>query len=170
MLRFMASTLRIGLAAWTYLDVVPGLPVPEELDDGLLVPPVPALPLWPPLRPTSGRSAPYRWRVRAGRSRARGYRGCEIPGIRNCYKAYLLVPLLLPDPLPIVPLLPDGLDGLVLPPVVAPEPEPPFSSRMHFSRSAPLMVAHLAGTSVDDPVEELPVVPPDVPLPLEPDV
>ena len=139
------------------------------MDDGLLVPPVPALPLWPPLRPTSGRSAPYRWRVRAGRSWARGYRGCEIPGIRNCYKAYLLVPLLLPDPLPIVPLLPDGLDGLVLPPVVAPEPEPPFSSRMHFSRSAPLMVAHLAGTSVDDPVEE-PVVPPDVPLPLEPDV
>ena len=90
---------------------------------------------------------------------------------------YLLVPLPLPLPLPLPdmpPPLPDGLDGdvglvelplpLVLPLPVAPEPA--RSSLMHFSRSAPVMAAHLAGTSV----EELPLAPVPGEVPLEPDV
>ena len=103
---------------------------------------------------------------------------------RNClltYFLYLLVPL--PLPLPDMPPLPlpdvDGLgdgdvglvEGLVeLPLPVAPEPEPARSSRMHFSRSSPVMVAHFAGTSVDEPAAEPPLVPVLPEVPLEPDV
>jgi hypothetical protein len=84
----------------------------------------------------------------------------------------LLLPLLPPDmpPLPLLdaPPLPDGLDGevglVLLPLPVAPEPA--RSSRMHFSRSSPVIVAHLAGTSVD----ELPLAPVLGEVPLEPDV
>jgi hypothetical protein len=63
----------------------------------------------------------------------------------------------------------DGeVDGL-LPLPVAPEPAPLRSSRRHFSRSVPVMAAHLAGTSVEAPVAELPLVP-LAPVLLEPDV
>jgi hypothetical protein len=106
----------------------------------------------------------------------------------NCL--YLVVPLPLAPPLPdMPPPLPDvdgldgdvdGLDGEVdglgdgevdglLPLPVAPEPAPLRCSCRHFSRSMPVRAAHLAGTSVEAPVAELPLVP-LAPVLLEPDV
>lgn len=129
---------------------------------------------------------------------------CEerLPGItrnprpnRNCFRSnclYLVVPLPVVPPLPDMPPLPgvDGLDGEVdglvdgevdgllpeRPPLpVAPEPAPLRSSRRHFSRSVPVRLTHLAGTSVEAPVAELPLAPelpvvPLAPVLLEPDV
>jgi uncharacterized membrane protein len=126
---------------------------------------------------------------------------CEerLPGItrnprpnRNCFRTnclYLVVPLpLVPPldmPLPDVEGLDGEVDGLVdgevdgllpvRPPLpVAPEPAPLRSSCRHFSRSVPVRLTHLAGTSVEAPVAELPLAPelPVVPLApvLEPDV
>ncbi|HET7298520.1 MAG TPA: hypothetical protein VFI89_07380, partial [Burkholderiales bacterium] len=88
----------------------------------------------------------------------------------------MVVPLPVVPPLPDMPPLPgvDGLDGEVdglvdgevdgllpvRPPLpVAPEPAPLRSSCRHFSRSVPVRVAHLAGTSVEAPVAELPLAP-----------
>jgi hypothetical protein len=60
----------------------------------------------------------------------------------------------LPDMLP----LPD-VEGLVKPPLA---PESPLrASSRHFSRSAPVRAAHFAGTSVEEPLAELPLVPLD---------
>jgi hypothetical protein len=74
----------------------------------------------------------------------------------------------------------DGeVDGLLpeRPPLpVVPEPAPLRSSCRHFSRSVPVRLTHLAGTSVEEaPVAELPLAPelpvvPLAPVLLEPDV
>ena len=62
-----------------------------------------------------------------------------------------------------LPVLPDVLvEGEVEGPVILP-PLPPVLARasvMHFSRSAPVSAAHLAGTSVEEPLAE-PLVPLD---------
>jgi hypothetical protein len=61
-------------------------------------------------------------------------------------------------PLPDMPPLPD-VDGLVKLPLA---PEAPLrSSSRHFSRSVPVRAAHFAGTSVEEPLAELPLVPLD---------
>jgi hypothetical protein len=57
-----------------------------------------------------------------------------------------------------MPPLPD-VDGLVEGEV---PPAPPLrASRRQFSRSAPVRAAHFAGTSVEEPLAELPLVPLD---------
>jgi hypothetical protein len=72
------------------------------------------------------------------------------------------------------PELPPDMPPELLPPVellpVAPAPAPLFSSLMHFSRSAPVRLTHLLGTSLDAPAA--PLAPePDEPLaPEEPEV
>jgi hypothetical protein len=71
---------------------------------------------------------------------------------RYCFFGASLPP---PDMLP----LPD-VDGLVKPLPLAPEAPLRASSR-HFSRSAPVRAAHFAGTSVEEPLAELPLVPLD---------
>jgi hypothetical protein len=73
------------------------------------------------------------------------------------------------------PELPPDMPPEVLPPVellpLAPAPAPARLSRKHLSRSAPVRLTHLAGTSVDAPVLAEPDVLPDAPAPtLEPDV
>jgi hypothetical protein len=86
-------------------------------------------------------------------------------GLRYCFFSGVVLPL---------PALPD-VDGLVkLPPDVPPLPDvdglvegevppaPPLrASRRQFSRSAPVRAAHFAGTSVEEPLAELPLVPLD---------
>jgi hypothetical protein len=58
----------------------------------------------------------------------------------------------------------DGLIGLPDVPPAAPLEAPLFASCMHFSRSVPVIAAHLAGTSL-----ELPLAPLLPGVPLEPD-
>jgi hypothetical protein len=80
----------------------------------------------------------------------------------------------------LLPELPPDMPPEVLPPVellpLAPAPAPARLSCRHLSRSVPVKLMHLAGTSVDAPVDALPDVPaptlePDVPLaPVLPDV
>jgi hypothetical protein len=90
-------------------------------------------------------------------------------GLRYCFFSGAVLPLPdmppLPDvdglvklPPPDMPPLPD-VDGLVEGEV---PPAPPLrASRRQFSRSAPVRAAHFAGTSVEEPLAELPLVPLD---------
>lgn len=71
--------------------------------------------------------------------------------------------------LPLEPV-PTPVPGLVVLPEVLLLPEAPAPalerlSRRHLSRSAPVRPTHLLGTSVDAPVEALPLEPPTVPVP-----
>jgi hypothetical protein len=77
--------------------------------------------------------------------------------LRYCFFGAVLP---LPDMLPLPDV--DGpvegeVDGLVGPL----PPAPLRSSRRHFSRSVPVRAAHFAGTSVEEPLAELPLVPLD---------
>jgi hypothetical protein len=80
---------------------------------------------------------------------------------------------MLPVELPLEPRLPDEpvptpvLGLVVLPEVLPDAPAPALErlSRRHLSRSEPVRPTHLLGTSVDAPVEALPLELPTVPVP-----